>query len=251
MASETYTRNALITGISKGIGKALALRFSKEGYRIHGVSRTAPDFPLDSWIQADLTQPADRMRIREEFLTQTDTLEVLINNAGRGLYSTWEDTSPEDLRAVFELNFFSLVELSRSLLPELKKTRGKLINISSVAGKFYVPCMGGYCSTKYALNAFSDSLRVELLPYGVHVLNCIVGRISTGFSISALGNRTPPHTPGSGSAEKLADAIYTAFRKNKREIVFPRWYLPFQLVVKTFPSLYDRLNLKKWNLSVQ
>ncbi|NPA17373.1 MAG: SDR family NAD(P)-dependent oxidoreductase [Aquificae bacterium] len=176
-------------------------------------------------------------------------IDVLINNAGIGLYESWEEMDMADLRRLFEVNFFSVVLLTKLFLPHLKEKKGSVINVSSVAGKLYVPFMGGYCASKYALNAFSDSLRAELLNDGVHVLNLIVGRINTGFSSRAMGSKKPPDTPFGDSPEGFADAVYSAYLKRKREITYPRWYRYFIWISRLFAPVYDRIVLKKWTHS--
>ncbi len=239
-------KTVLITGISKGLGKALAVKFKKEGFNVIGISRSQPDFPVDGFYRADLTDFYQVERVSREILKDWN-IDILINNAGVGIYESWEDMSINDLRKVFDLNFFSVIYLTKLFLAEIKKRKGSIINVSSVAGKVYIPYMGGYCASKYALNAFSDSLRAELLEDDVHVLNLIVGRINTGFSERALGSKKPPSTPFGSSPEKFADAVYKAYIKKKREITFPGWYRFFIWFSKAFPSIYDRLSYKKWS----
>ena len=235
-----------ITGVSKGIGKSLALKFKREGFFVAGLSRNKPDFDIDLFIKADLTKdkPQD---VVEKLIEKTGRLDVLINNAGIGLYESWENTNEEDLRYLFEVNFFSVVSLTKASLPYLKETKGDIINVSSVAGKIHVPFMGGYCSSKFALNAFSYSLRAELKPYGINVLNLIVGRINTGFSSRSLGSLKPPETPFGAKAEDLAEKTFEAYKKRKREIVFPWWYRIFIFIGNRFPDIYDKISLKKWD----
>ncbi len=240
-------KTCLITGVSKGLGKALALKFKKEGFTVAGISRSKPDFNIDYHIQVDLTDKNAVEEIYEKFSQKYNRLDVLINNAGIGLYDSWENTKEEDLRKLFEINFFKTVLITQKFLPFLKETKGSVINVSSVAGKIYVPFMGTYCSSKFALNAFSDSLRAELKPYEVHVLNLIVGRINTGFSSRALGSLKPPETPSfGGSAEKFSEVVFKAYKKKKREITFPYWYKFLIVISKIFPYLYDNISLKSW-----
>jgi len=240
-------KTAVITGVSKGLGKALAEKFQSEGFRVIGISRNRPEISLYRFIQADLTDENRLLSVAEEL--EKERIDLLINNAGVGIYESWKDMKMEDLRKVFELNFFSAVFLTKLLLPKLIESKGCIINVSSVAGKLYVPYMGGYCATKYALNAFSDSLRAELKEDGVHVLNLIVGRINTGFSIKAFGSKKPPETPFGSSPEKFAEAVFKAYKQKKREIIFPEWYRYFIFISKLFPSLYDKIAYKKWNQS--
>ncbi len=238
----------IITGASRGIGKALAIKFLEKGHAVIGISRTKPDIDDVHWIKADITSSSDRKKIKEEVLHNFKRIDVLINNAGIGMYNLWENTDSEDLKHIFEVNFFSLVELTKLIIPELKKTQGTVINTSSVAGRFHVACMGAYCATKYALNAFSDSLRVELKPFNIHVLNLLPGRINTGFSKYALGDKKPPPSPGAKKAEDFAKQVYKAYIHKKRELIFPVFYKIFMLFIKIFPNIYDYFNIKKWKL---
>jgi short-subunit dehydrogenase len=241
----TLEKVCLITGATKGIGKALLKRFKEEGFYVVNVSRTESS-QADLNLTADLTDPDSRRGIIDRVLQTTGRLDVLINNAGVGMYEPWESTEESELRKMFELNLFAPIELSRQAIPYLKRSKGCIINVSSVAGKVSIPFMGGYCATKHALNAFSDSLRAELRPYGIHVLNLIVGRINTGFSERAFGSKKPPSTPLSGSADKLAKLTYEAYIKGKREITYPLWYKLYILLAKLAPGLHDRIALRSW-----
>ena len=238
----------IITGASRGLGKAIALKFMQEGHSVIGFSRNEPDYPLSLWVKGDITEPDSRKLLFEECLQKFGRVDILINNAGRGHYETWEKTTIEDVKELFNTNFISMFAMTQMFIPELTKTKGTIINTSSVAGKLSVPCMGLYCATKYAVNAFSDSLRIELKPKGIRVLNLIVGRVNTGFSNHALGNKRPPVTPGAGKPEILAEKVYTAYIKGKKEIVYPCWYPLFMAFARLFPAVYEYGNIKKWGL---
>jgi len=236
----------VITGASSGIGTALARKFKKEGFKIINLSRSKSEV-ADENIKVDLSNPDELSKAVAQLITKVDKIDVLVNNAGVGLYESWENTKMEDLRYIFEINYFAPVMLTKAVLPLLEKAKGTVINVSSVAGKMHIPFMGGYCSTKFALNAFSYSLRAELKEKGINVLNLIVGRISTGFSKNALGTKVPPETPEFGaSAKKLAEKTYKAYKRKKREITYPYWYKFIIWFSKIFPNLYDFLALKKW-----
>jgi len=240
----------LVTGASSGLGAAMATRFRAAGSKVIGVSRSKPSVALDGWCQADITVPADRERVAMEGLAAFGALDVLINNAGVGLYETWEESAEADLRRMFELNFFAMVLLTQRLLPALKQSRGTVINTASIAGKVPVACMGGYCASKYAVTAYSDTLRQELQPAGVHVINLIVGRIHTNFGSNIMGTRKSPSTPELGHATPagLAEAVYAGWRKRRREVVYPGWYGWLPLVARWLPGQWDRGNRRKWGL---
>ncbi len=240
----------LITGASSGLGEAIAKVFKEKGFKVIGVCRTEPRIELDRWFKTDITQDGACQELFTKVQGEFGHLDVLINNAGKGNYAAWEEFSILELRDIFELNFFALVNMTYTFLPLLKNSQGTVINIASVAGKSYVPCMGPYCSTKYAVCAFSDSLRVEVEKYGIRVLNALPGRIDTGFSSRALGPRTAPDTPDVGSsALGFARRLYKAYQRKWRSFTYPRIYIGFLLFTRMFPRFYDRINRKMWKLN--
>jgi len=238
----------VITGASSGIGAALAAKFKSEGHIVVGVSRSEPSIELDLWCKADLTSKTDRQSVLETVTEKFGRCDVIINNAGVGLYDTWENIGEDALRLEFELNFFAVVDMTKLFLPLLKESKGTVINTSSIAGKLYVPCMGSYCATKSAVYMFSHTLRAEVKSYGVKVLNLIVGRINTGFSSRSYGEMKPPSTPGGGCPKKLAVKVFKAYLKGKRQITYPLWYEFVVPVVKLLGGVYDNINIKKWKL---
>ncbi len=238
----------IITGVSRGLGKAVALQFLREGHTVVGFSRNRPDYDISHWVGGDITDRFSRATLLHECIEKFGRADILINNVGRGHYETWDKTALDDVTELFNVNFISMIAMTQLFIPELVKTKGMIINISSIAGKIAVPCMGLYCATKYAVNAFSDSLRMELKPQGVKVLNVVVGRINTGFSTRALGDRKPPVTPGAGNPEILAEKVYKACIRQKKEIIYPGWYVMFMAFIKLFPSIYEYANIKKWKL---
>ena len=167
---------AVITGVSSGLGKAMAEYFTKQGVTVYGICRSAPELPPGAeWIRADITKAEDRRMIRQTLEEKGVKPDILINNAGKGIYATWEEMPESDLREVMELDFFAPVALTKELLPLLAETEGTVINVSSVAGRIWVPCMGGYCAAKAAVAMFSNSLRPEIAKYGIRVLDVAHG----------------------------------------------------------------------------
>ncbi len=239
---------AVITGVSSGLGKAAAVKFMQHGIKVAGVSRSKPDFEPDLWIEADITRAEGREQVLKQTTEKFGRVDLLINNAGKGAYSTWEELSERDLRDIFELNFFALNAMTVMLLPLLKESKGTVMNVSSIAGDLYVPCMGAYCASKSAVTAFSNTIRPEVQRYGIKVIDVAPGRIDTGFSSRSLGNRRPPHTPGGGSPEAFASALFKAWRKNCRSLIYPGWNRIAVPMLKIFPGIYDRLSIRIWGL---
>ncbi len=243
----------LITGASSGLGKALTEKFLHEGYKVYGVSRKNPPPEGAIWIKADITVPPERERIAGEV---KDGLSVLVNCAGIGLYSRWEDAEEEEIRKLFEVNFFAPVFLTKKLLPALRKAATSknpsvIINVSSVAAFLHTPFMGAYSSSKAALTMFSRSLRAELIKENIRVIDVSPGRINTGFSTRAMGRANHPDLPFLSTPEKFAKAVYRVYRKavkkNKNyELIHPRIYGFFRMLPALFPNLYDTKNLESW-----
>ena len=242
---------AIITGVSGGLGRAIAAEFRQHGFRVCGISRGKPEIELDAWISCDITDPAQRESLLHQFSAQFERLDVLINCAGVGAYATWEELSDEELHQLFEVDFFAAVAMTKLFLGVLKNFSGSIINISSAAGKLPVPCMGSYCAAKSALSMFSHTLGIELVGAGVRVLDVAPGQINTGFSLRAFGNRPVVDSPGSGgtSPEKLAQKIFSAWRRKKRKLAYPNYtdFAIFLLRTLLFP-LYRKVSIKLWKL---
>ncbi len=241
----------LITGASSGLGLAMAKCFLSHGHIVIGVSRHRPPVELPHWIEADITQRSDQEKIAAFVAEKFDRLDVLVNNAGMGSYATWEELPEAELRKLFELDFFAVVALTRILLPQLAKAQGSIINISSAAGKLWVPCMGAYCAAKAAVAMFSNTLGVELSRRNIHVLDVAPGQINTGFSRRAFAHRDVPDSPGSSrtSPEKLASFVYRAWQRKKRRVTYPAM-LKFALfwLRAIIPGIYQKVSLKLWKI---
>ena len=190
-------KTALVTGSSSGLGLAVAQELKKRNYRVIGLGRKKPEnVSEEDFICCDLSKPEALDTLSTELHRRTGRLDLLVNNAGFGGYATWEELPPEELRRMFEVDFFAPVRLAQILLPELSKTQGAIINISSVAALAPVPCMGAYSAVKAALLSFSQTLRAEASLQNVRVVTICPGRISTGFSSRAITLRACPETPG-------------------------------------------------------
>lgn len=238
----------LVTGISGGLGAAMARHFRQQGYYVYGAARTAPqEGCCDEFIACDLTDPAARKALAERF----ERLDVLVNNAGIGSYATWQELGEEGLRKLFEVDFFAPVALTMDLLEPLTAAKGAVINISSVAAEVPVACMGAYNSAKAALRMFSESLRPELSARRIRVLTVLPGRINTGFSKRALGGRKVPSTPGWGAStpEGLAKTVYRAFLRGRRGVIYPWWYGAVIAFVRRFPAVNEWGNRRAWDLN--
>ncbi len=221
----------LITGASTGIGEALARLFAAEGAKLALAARSLDKLEalarsLDSGaipIQADMTDPT---AIREMVWLTTERfgrVDILINNAGVGMYASFVDAPPEQIEHLIRTNWLGPMHAVQAVVPHMRKQGGgQIINISSVAGKISIPWMAAYCSTKFALNALSYGLRMELENENIQVISVCPGRIKTPFTDNAYkDSMTRALRPGGISAERVARAVLKASIANKREIVVP------------------------------
>ncbi|HVO42670.1 MAG TPA: SDR family NAD(P)-dependent oxidoreductase [Aggregatilineales bacterium] len=163
----------LITGASSGIGQATAEILADAGLRVYGTSRhpdqaTAKGFTL---LPLDVTDSASISACVAAVMEQAGRIDVLINNAGyAGPFGASEELSPEQLRQVFETNFFGVVSMTNAVLPNMRRQgSGTIINIGSASGVAATPFSSAYCSSKFALEGYSESLRLEVAPLGIRV----------------------------------------------------------------------------------
>jgi NAD(P)-dependent dehydrogenase (short-subunit alcohol dehydrogenase family) len=183
----------LITGASAGFGSASAEHLIHLGHRVYGTSRNA-EFP-DSvgprtslqMIPMDVCND-DSVRRAVDFVhKQEGRIDVVVNNAGIGLAGAVEDTSVEEAKALFETNLFGVLRVCRAALPLLRAQRsGLIVNVSSLGGLVTIPFQGFYSASKYALESMSDAMRMELRPFGVHVVLIEPGDFKTGFTDSRI-----------------------------------------------------------------
>lgn len=184
----------LITGCSSGIGLASARMLRDRGWRVFATARTPEDLDrlrgderLDA-VAIELADPEAVERCASEVLAATDgRLDALFNNAAYGQPGALEDVSREALTAQFEANVFGTHQLTRAIIPAMRRAgRGRIVNCSSVLGLVAVPYRGTYCASKFALEALSDTLRLELAATGIKVSLIEPGPIDTKFIDAAL-----------------------------------------------------------------
>ena len=200
--------NALVTGASSGIGRATSLELAERGHRVFAAARRARELdelarsaqgiealPLDVTDGSSVQAAAARV----EELTAGHGLDVLVNAAGYALGGPVETLSSEAVQHQFQTNVFGLLDVTRAFLPRMRERRsGRIINVSSVVGRLVFPGTGVYSATKFAVEALSDALRMELAPFGVSVVLVEPGFVKTDigaaserqaaeFTVSAAG----------------------------------------------------------------
>ncbi|MFE9174305.1 SDR family oxidoreductase [Streptomyces kebangsaanensis] len=165
----------VVSGASTGLGAATARELARQGLRVlAGVRREQDGERLRQAgiepVILDVTSAADIARLAERVDAAGAPLRAVVNNAGLAANGPVETLPLEDWRAVFEVNVFGAVALTQALLPALHRSRGRVVNITSIGGKVAMPAFGAYSGSKFALEAISDALRQELAPHGVPVV---------------------------------------------------------------------------------
>ena len=186
-------QTVLITGASAGIGKETARKMLEEGYTVYAAARRVERMrDLEDLgavaLKMDVTREEDLVAGVERINDERGGTDILINNAGFGLYGAMEDVPLDDARYQFEVNLFGLARLTQLVLPHMRQQgAGKIVNISSVAGKIHIPLGSWYIATKHALEGWSDCLRFELKYFGIDVILIEPGLIRTEFGEVANG----------------------------------------------------------------
>ncbi len=178
----------LVTGASSGIGAATAMKLKALGFTVYAAARRIERMQCltDAGIRViamDVTQDASMQAGVERIITETGKIDVLVNNAGYGSYGSVEEVSLEEGRTQFDVNVFGAVRLIQLVLPHMRaRQTGTIVNITSMGGKIHTPLGAWYHGTKFALEAISDCLRMEVEPFGINVVVVEPGGIKTEWA---------------------------------------------------------------------
>lgn len=181
----------LITGASSGIGYDAATRLAKQGHKVYGAARrTDKMLPLKELgvtpIKMDVTDDASMVAGVNAVLEAEGRIDVLVNNAGYGYFGAVENVSMEEARKQLEVNVFGLARLTQLVIPHMRQQgSGRIVNLASIAGKLALYFGGWYHVSKYAVEGFSDALRMELKPFGIDVVIIEPGGIRTDWGVIA------------------------------------------------------------------
>lgn len=210
MTAPDKTSPVLITGCSSGLGQAAAVLFCKAGHRTIATARD----PLAlaslaalgcETLQLDVTDEASRQAAIADVERRHGPVGVLVNNAGYGQYGPLEEIQPDALRRAFETNVFGLLRMSQLVMPGMRSARrGRIVNISSLAGRVTAQGGGVYHMTKYAVEALADAMRPEIKPFGVDLVNVLPGPF-----VSRYRDKVIASIPDAG-----ADSPYRIYKRN-------------------------------------
>jgi NAD(P)-dependent dehydrogenase (short-subunit alcohol dehydrogenase family) len=178
----------LVTGASSGIGAAIAKRLAETGYAVFGTSRRAGAASPCAGVRMlvmDVCSEESISAAVDEVITSGGRLDVLVNNAGFGLAGAIEETSADDMRRQLETNLLGSLRVCQAVLPIMRKQgSGKIIQISSLAGRIGIPFQGAYCTSKFAIEGLTEALSMEVKPFGIDVVLIEPGDTKTNFTAS-------------------------------------------------------------------
>ncbi len=201
--SKTYRGTAVVTGASTGIGLATARALQAAGYRVFGTSRRGNAAGVDgvTMLSCDVTDDASVQKVVADVVEQAGRLDVLVNNAGVGLFAAAEESSIGQVKALFDVNFLGAVRMTNAVLPVMRRQgNGRIINLSSILGLIPAPYSAIYSATKHAVEGYSESLDHEVRPFGIRV--AVIEPWATKTSIDA--NSPQSDRPVAAYAKTLA-----------------------------------------------
>ncbi len=253
MKNNLQGKIALVTGSGKGIGKAVALELASKGVTVilNGRNREKLDRTLAEFrsmgfranaIPGDVSDPEQSRAIIDKAVSLYGQLDIAVLNAGVSGYGLVEETSPEQLQHVMNINTLGTFYCTRELIPHLRRSRGSLVLISSLAGLHGIPRSSVYCMSKMALTALAQSLRIELKGTGIHI-----GLVHVGFTVNeadktvcAPDGKTIPiqHRPGwlQQSREKVARNVVGMIRRRRFRLVLSPLGKLFAFFRRYFPG---------------
>lgn len=248
---------AVITGASSGIGEATARLLSEKGYRVvlaarrlerlEALAQELRDAGGEALaVETDVADLDDLQNLVQTTLKEFGAIDVLFNNAGIGRIDWLERLDlVGDIDAQIQINLTATIQLARLVLPHMLARRsGQIINMSSVAGLLPVPTYSVYSASKFGLRGFTEALRRELKPSGIHVSGIYPGGVNTAFrEKSGRAQRSRIRTPDflRLSAEDVAQAVWSLIRRPRRALVMP-WPMKLAAAINgLFPGLVERV----------
>lgn len=246
---------ALVTGASAGIGLATARALAGAGMRVVLLSERQEELEAAAGelreagleaavVHTDLSRPAETADVVARAETSFGPLDLLVNNAGVGLQAGLLEESMDDVRFLFEVNFFALVSLCQQALRSMAaRRRGQIINLSSACARRGLPRLNAYTASKGAVHAFTQSLRIEARTLGVQVSEVLPVSTATRFFSEARNRADVPYLPGGRiqSPEQVAAAILRCARRPVAEVYPSRGVLPLFALEALCPNLVDRV----------
>lgn len=228
----------IITGASSGIGKALAEKYASEGWNLvlaarrinllKDIQNVFSNVDILA-VETDVSVETDCKNLIDSAIQRFGRIDVLINNAGISMRASIEDVEMDVLRRLMDVNYWGTVYCSKYALPHLIRQKGSLVGIISVGGYMGLPGRTGYSASKFAVRGFLDTVRIEYLKSGLHVLVAAPGFTASEIRKTALTSngdqqgKTPRDENRMMSAEDCANRIYWAIKRRRRKIIISFW----------------------------
>jgi short-subunit dehydrogenase len=241
---------AVVTGASEGIGAALVVALRDRGAKLVITARSEAKLRAVAGsdavaIPGDLTQEATRAAVISAAVERFGRVDILINNAGAGLYAPSHTTPMAEARRLWELNFFAPLDMIQRAASHMKQQRsGTIVNVGSIAGKVTLPWFSIYSASKYAIGSLTDGLRMELRSFGIHTMTVCPGYVNTRFQSNVIAGAPPPLAGAARrwaiSPEKCAKDIVRGIEAGKRTVVTPASGWILIALERLCPSLVDR-----------
>jgi len=250
---------SIITGASSGIGKALSYELAKQGYSIVLVARRKEKleeiskdllvkFNTDCLVvNADVSKEEDCKFFIDKTIDKFGQIDILINNAGISQRSMFADLQLDVIKKVMDVNYWGAVYTTKYALPHIVSSKGSIVTVTSISGMSPLPARTGYCSSKYALHGFMDSLRIEHLKTGVHIMIAAPGYVESEVREHALlgdgseQGKSPRNEKNMLSAEYVAKQIVKGIRKRKRTLLIGTKGIIAVGLARFTPKFMDRL----------
>jgi short-subunit dehydrogenase len=236
-AKQKNQKVAVITGASSGIGKALAYEFAKQGYDLSLAARRISLLEAISqnieeqyhvqvvYFETDVSNEQACKRLIEETIAHFGRIDVLINNAGISQRALFNQLDISDFRRIMDINFWGTVMCTKFALPHLLESKGSVVGVSSISGFSPLPGRTAYCSSKYGMHGFLESLRIENMKLGLHVMIVAPGFTATEIRKKAVvagggeQGKSPRNEKGMMSPERVAQKVARGVRIRKRTII--------------------------------
>ncbi len=254
-------KTAIITGASSGIGEALAVELAARGAQVVIAARNAEKLATLATqitekggrvlaVTCDVTSEHDCQHLIEETTKTFGGVDILICNAGLSMRAVLDDVDTEVLRRLMDVNFWGTVHCVKHALPWLQASRGSIVGVSSVAGLHGLPGRTGYSASKYAMTGFLETVRIENLKKGLHVMIACPGFTATNVRLSALTadgtpqGTTPREEGRMMTARQVAHLIIKGIRHRRRLLLMEWEGRATQLIKKFAPSFLDQMFYK-------
>jgi short-subunit dehydrogenase len=249
----------IITGASSGIGKSLAEEFARRGANLVLAARQyvtlceiaqslQDQYQIKAIaVQCDVAVEADCQHLIQQTITTFGKIDVLINNAGISMRALFKDADVQVLKTLMDVNFWGTVYCTKYALPEIIKTQGSVVGVSSIAGYKGLPGRTGYSASKFAMNGFLDALRVENLKTGVHVMTACPGFTASNIRNTALnkdGNQqgeSTLHEEKMMTADDVAKIIADGVENRTRTLIMTGQGKLTVFLSKLLPGILDKL----------